>query len=77
MYWPGINKDIENLVKTPVIACQENARRNTKDPVITKRGTTMSPWSHARNGSYLHVGGSFTFLLVVDVTCMFPCSVDT
>ena len=33
VYWPGINKDIENLIKTCDV-CQENTRRNNKDPTI-------------------------------------------
>ena len=33
VYWPGINKDIETLVKTCDV-CRENAWRNNKDPSI-------------------------------------------
>ena len=43
VYWPGINKDIENLSKTCDI-CYENARRNNKDPVIP-REVPVSPWT--------------------------------
>ena len=37
VYWPGINKDIESTVKTCDI-CQENVRRNNKDPDILRNG---------------------------------------
>ena len=43
VYWPSINKDIENWIKTCDI-CQENARRNNKDPAIP-REIPMTPWS--------------------------------
>ena len=33
IYWPGINKDIEILIKT-CNTCQENGKRNNKDPPI-------------------------------------------
>ena len=35
VYWPNINKDIENLIKT-CGTCQENARWNNKDPVLPR-----------------------------------------
>jgi hypothetical protein len=35
-YWPNINRDIEELVKT-CDACQEFARANTKEPLIPKQ----------------------------------------
>ena len=35
VYWPQINRNIENLVKTCDI-CQENSLRNNKDPAIPR-----------------------------------------
>ena len=35
MYWPSINKDVETLIKT-CETCQENSRRNAKDPVLAR-----------------------------------------
>ena len=43
IYWPGINKDIEILVKT-CDTCQENGKRNNKDPVLS-REIPMCPWT--------------------------------
>ena len=43
LYWPDINKDIKNLVKT-CETCQENAKRNNKDPVLP-REIPMSLWN--------------------------------
>ena len=69
IYWPGINKDIELLVKT-CNTCQENAKRNSKDPVFSKGNSYWSHGQHLR-WTYLH-WMSHTFLLVVDVTSRFP-----
>ena len=68
MYWPGINKDIENLVKTCDI-CQENTKRNGKDPVLP-REIPMSLWTTFEMDLFMMDG--HTFLLVVDVTSTFP-----
>ena len=35
VYWPGINKEIEILAKTCDV-CQENSKRNAKDPVLAR-----------------------------------------
>ena len=35
VYWPHINRDIKNLVKT-CEKCQEFSRRNNKDPVLPR-----------------------------------------
>ena len=43
IYWLDINKDIELLVKT-CNACQENAKRNSKDPVLAME-IPMFPWT--------------------------------
>ena len=68
VFWPGINKDIEDLVKT-CNSCQENARRNNKDPVIP-RELPMTPWSTLEIDLFMLDG--HTFLLVVEVTSRFP-----
>ena len=43
VYWPGINKDIETLVKT-CNTHKENSKRNNKDPVLA-REIPMFPWA--------------------------------
>ena len=73
VFWPGINKDIENLVKTCDI-CQENARRNNKDPVLA-REIPMVPWTMLEMDLFTLDG--HTFLLVVDVTSRFPVVQNT
>ena len=49
--------------------CQENARRNNKDPVLP-REIPMSPWNTLEMDLFMMDGHSF--LLVVDVTSRFP-----
>ena len=68
MYWPGINRDIENMVKT-CDTYQENSRRNNKDPVIP-REIPMSLWTTIEMD--LFTMDSHSFLLVVDVMSRFP-----
>ena len=68
MYWPGINKDIETLVKTCDI-CQENARRDNKDPSILQEVPVM-PWSTLEMDLFTLDG--YSFLLIVDITARFP-----
>ena len=68
VYWPGINRDIENMVKTCNM-CQKDARRNNKDPVLP-REIPMSPWNTLEMDLFMVDGHSF--LLVVDVTSCFP-----
>ena len=68
VYWPRINKDIENLVKTCDIS-QENAKRNSKDPVLP-REIPMSLWTTIEMDLFMMDG--HTFLLVVNVTSHFP-----
>ena len=68
VFWPGINKDIENLVKTCDI-CQKNARRNNKDPVLA-REIPVVPWTMLEMDLFTLDG--HTFLLVVDVMSKFP-----
>ena len=64
IYWPGINKDIKNLVKT-CSTCQENTKRNNEDPVLA-REIPMFPWTVLKLDLFTPDGHSF--LLVVDVT---------
>ena len=68
LFWPGINKDIENLVKTCDI-CQENAMRNNRDPVLA-REIPIFPWATLEMD--LFTLDSHTFLLVVDVMSRVP-----
>ena len=68
VYWPGINKDIEKLVKT-CDTCQKNSRRNDKDPVIP-REIPATLWSTIEMDLFILDDNSF--LLVVDVTSCFP-----
>ena len=67
IYWPGINKDIECLVKCEI--CQENSCRNSKDPPIpcdipVKAWTTLQMDLFSLDG--------YSFLLVIDITSRFP-----
>ena len=68
VYWPSINKDIETLIKT-CETCQENSKRNTKDPVLP-REIPLVPWTLLEMD--LFALEDHTFLLVVDVTSHFP-----
>ena len=64
VYWPGINKDIECLVKMCDL-CQEHSQRNNKDLVIL-RDIPIQAWSTVQTDLFMLDGQSF--LLVVDVT---------
>ena len=66
--WPIISKDIENLIKT-CNTCQENSRRNTKDPVIP-REIPITLWFTLEMNLFTLDG--YPFLLVVDVASRFP-----
>ena len=68
IYWPGINKDIEILVKT-CITCQENGKRNNKDPVLAQE-IPMFLWTMLELD--LFTMDDHTFLLIVNVTSRFP-----
>ena len=68
VFWPGISKDIEHLVKT-CTTCQENSRRNNKDLVLPRK-ISMSPWTTLEMD--LFTLDDYTFLLVVDVISRFP-----
>ena len=68
VYWPQINKDIEQLVKSCEI-CQEHSHTNQKDPSIL-REVPLTPWSTIE--SDLFMLDDHTFLLVVDLTSQFP-----
>ena len=68
VYWSGINKDIEILIRM-CNTWQENARRNNKDPVLP-RDIPMSPWATLEMDLLMLDG--YTFLLVVDITSRFP-----
>ena len=67
IYWPGINKDIEILVKT-CNTCQENSKRNNKDPVLA-REIQMCPWTMLELDLFVIDGHT---LLVVNMTSRFP-----
>ena len=64
---PSIYKDIEILIKT-CNTCQENARRNSNDPVLA-RDIPLVTWTLLE--MYLFTLDDKTFLLVVDVTLHF------
>ena len=68
IYLPGINKDIELLVKT-CNKCQKNTKRNREDPVLA-REIPMVPWTLLEMD--LFTLDDHTFLLVVDVMSRFP-----
>ena len=68
VFWPSINKDVETLIKT-CETCQENSRRNAKDPVLA-REILLVPWTLLEID--LFSLEDHTFLLVVEVTSHFP-----
>ena len=72
VYWPQINKDIENLVKTCEI-CQENVCRNNKDPAIP-REVPVTPWLTIEIDLFML--DDHSFLLAVDMTSQVPSSQD-
>ena len=67
VYCPQINKDIEHLIKT-CEQCQENSKRNIKDPKIP-RELPVQPWNTLETNLFTFEGHSF--LLVVDVMSQF------
>ena len=68
VYWPGINKDIENMVKT-CNTLQDTSQRNSKDPVIP-REVPLMPWSILEIDLFMM--DDHSILLVVDITSHFP-----
>ena len=68
VFWPGINKDIETLIKS-CESCQEHSRRNPKDPIIP-REIPLVAWTVLEMDIF--TCDDQTFLLVVDVTSRFP-----
>ena len=68
VYWPQINKDIENLVKS-CEQCQEASKRNCKDPQIP-RELPVRLWNTLEADLFTFAG--YSFLLVVDVMSRFP-----
>ena len=68
VYWPGINKEIEILIKTCDV-CQENSKTNTKDPVLA-REIPLTLWNLLEMDLFMLE--DHTFLLVIDVTSQFP-----
>ena len=68
VYWPSINKDIETLIKT-CETCQENSKRNAKDPVLAREIPLVS-WTLLEMD--LFTLEDHKFLLVVDVTSHVP-----
>ena len=68
VYWPQINKDIEELVKSCEI-CQENACRNNQDLGIP-REVLITPLLTIEMNLFNLDG--YSFLLIVDVTSRSP-----
>ena len=68
VYWPGINKDIENLART-CNTCQVNSRRNNKD-LVMPRELPVTLWSTFEMDIFTL--DDHSFLLIVDVTSRFP-----
>ena len=67
-FWPGINKDIETLIKS-CESCQEHSRRNPKDLIIP-REIPLVAWTLLEMDIF--TCDDYTFLLVVDLTSRFP-----
>ena len=68
VFWPGINKDIEALIKS-CESFQEHSRRNPKDPIIP-REIPLVAWTLLEMDIF--TCNDHTFLLIVDVTSRFP-----
>nr|XP_054763903.1 uncharacterized protein K02A2.6-like [Lytechinus pictus] len=68
VYWPGINKDIENIVKT-CQACQENQDQQQKEP-LEPHEVPPTPWTKLA-ADLFHLGGT-DFLLITDYHSKFP-----
>ena len=68
VYWPGINKDIENIVKT-CQACQENQDQQHKEP-LEPHEVPPTPWTKLA-ADLFHLDGT-DFLLITDYHSKFP-----
>eukprot|EP00057_Strongylocentrotus_purpuratus_P029010 XP_011683484.1 PREDICTED: uncharacterized protein K02A2.6-like [Strongylocentrotus purpuratus] len=68
VYWPGINKDIENLVKT-CPACQENQDRQQREP-LQPHEVPMTPWTKVATDLFFLEGTEY--LLITDYHSKFP-----
>nr|XP_054769705.1 uncharacterized protein K02A2.6-like [Lytechinus pictus] len=68
VYWPGINKDIENIVKT-CQACQENQDQQQKEP-LEPHEVPPTPWTKLA-ADLFHLDGT-DFLLITDYHSKFP-----
>ena len=68
MYWPGINRDIEETVKACKV-CQKYRRLNTKEP-IKQHYIPLYPW--VKIGADIFQFESKDYLVVVDYYSKFP-----
>ena len=68
IYWPGINREIEILVKT-CETCQENGKRNNKGPVLSRQ-ILILPWTLLEMD--LFTMDDHSYLLVANMTPRFP-----
>ncbi len=65
MYWPGINRDIEETVKACKV-CQRYRKLNTKEPIKQH----YIPW--VKIGADIFQFGSKDYLVVIDYYFKFP-----
>ena len=68
VYWPGISKDIEKIVKT-CQACQENQDQQHKEP-LEPHDVPPTPWTKLA-ADLFHLDGT-DFLLITDYHSKFP-----
>ncbi|XP_008484642.1 uncharacterized protein K02A2.6-like, partial [Diaphorina citri] len=62
MYWPSLNTDIENLVKSCLL-CQKYSRANQNEPIVS-RDIPDRPWS-TLGMDFFKLNGK-NYLLVID-----------
>ena len=68
VFWPGITKDVTNLVKT-CEACQKHQRRNQKQPILQPEPPSY-PWQKMSSDLFDYKGHEY--LLVSEQCSKFP-----
>ncbi|XP_048577115.1 uncharacterized protein K02A2.6 [Nematostella vectensis] len=68
VFWPGITKDVVNLVKT-CESCQKHQRHNQKQPILQLEPPSY-PWQKVSSDLFDYKGK--TYLLVADQYSKFP-----
>ncbi|UYV69099.1 K02A2.6-like, partial [Cordylochernes scorpioides] len=68
IYWPGINKEIEELINNCSI-CQQTSRANLKEPMLPHQAPDY-PWQ--KEGIDIYQIESLKYLLIVDYFSKYP-----